>query len=69
MTLCLEAMRWTVRERRCDDLMPFLALEMEGADVALLDVSVVTKPLSIRRDGGPLVGSKHEATVATHTDV
>lgn len=35
---------------------PCLALEMEGVDVTFLDV---------RRDGGPLVGSKHEAAIAS----
>ena len=45
---------------------PFLALEMEGADVAFLDVGVVAKHDQFVFMGGPLVSSKHEASVAAH---
>lgn len=42
------------------------ALEVECADVTLADVGVMAKPQPVRRDGGPLVGSKHELGAAAH---
>lgn len=42
---------------------------MKGANVTFLDVCMVAKPSLVRRDGGPLVGSKHEATVTAHGSV